>query len=92
MNKIVLVFFLAIQTKMLSGIEELKLQQQINTKMLQQVIQMLQTGRNTTVVEEESTDLPADIELPLNSKEEVMALDEKLQDISILKQLVGETI
>ena len=63
MNKIVLVFFLAIQTKMLSGTEELKLQQQINTKLLQQVIQMLQTGRNTwtSVVEEESTDLPADI-------------------------------
>ena len=79
---------------MLSGTEELKLQQQINTKMLQQVIQMLQTGRNTwtSVVEEESTDLPADIELPLNSKEEVMALDEKLQDSSLFKQLVGETI
>ena len=57
--------------------------------MLQKVLQLLQAGNNPAVVEEAS-ELPADIHLPLMPKEEVLALDEKLQDSTTLKQLVGD--
>ena len=81
----------AMEKKLLAGIEELKVQQQINTRMLQQVLQHLQVGKASAIVEEASTELPDDIDLPLRSKEEVLALDEKLQDCSTMKQLVGIT-
>ena len=59
--------------------------------MLQQVLQHLQAGKTSAIVEEVPSELPDDIDLLLISKEEVLALDDKLQDCSTMKHLVGIT-
>ena len=79
---------LAFDTKVLTGIEELKQQVRINTQYLQAILKKLETGQ-VNAVDCGDNELPDNMVLPLQTKSEVLELDEQLKDEKLQKQLVS---
>ena len=89
---VIVLKFSAVETKLLTGLEVIRIQVQLNTQLLQRIIRQLEARGKSAVTEEVAAELPEDIELPLKSREEVLALDVKLQDPTVLKQLVSKSV